>query len=43
MRSPESFDAFYVSTRDRLLHETYALTGDIAASRTDRARHHSAA
>lgn len=34
MRSPESFDAFYVSTRDRLLHETYALTGDIAASRT---------
>lgn len=34
MRSPESFDAFYASSRDRLLHETYALTGDIAASRT---------
>jgi DNA-directed RNA polymerase specialized sigma24 family protein len=34
MRSPESFDAFYVSTRDRLLHETYALTGDVPAART---------
>ena len=34
MRSPESFDAFYASTRDRLLHETYALTGDLAAART---------
>jgi DNA-directed RNA polymerase specialized sigma24 family protein len=34
MRSPETFDAFYASNRDRLLHEAYALTGDIAASRT---------
>lgn len=34
MRSPESFDAFYASSRDRLLHETYALTGDLAAART---------
>ena len=33
MRSPESFDAFYAETRDRLLHESYALTGDLAASR----------
>ncbi|MCD6640691.1 MAG: hypothetical protein LT071_12350 [Nocardioides sp.] len=34
MRSPESFDAFYASSRDHLLHETYALTGDLAAART---------
>ena len=34
MRNPESFDAFYASTRDRLLHETFALTGDLAAART---------
>ncbi|WP_114327787.1 hypothetical protein [Nocardioides currus] len=34
MRSPEAFDAFYAETRDRLLLETYALTGDIPASRT---------
>lgn len=33
MRSPETFDAFYASSRDRLLHETYAMTGDAAASR----------
>lgn len=33
MRSPEAFDAFYAATRDRLLHETYALTGDVPASR----------
>lgn len=33
MRSPESFDAFYASSRDRLLHEAYALTGDVGASR----------
>ncbi|QBX56212.1 hypothetical protein EXE58_12520 [Nocardioides seonyuensis] len=32
-KSPESFDAFYASTRARLLHESFALTGDIAASR----------
>lgn len=34
MRSPETFDAFYAETRDRLLHEAYALTGDLAASRS---------
>lgn len=34
MRNPDSFDAFYASTRDRLLHETYALTGDLAAARS---------
>ncbi len=34
MRSPETFDAFYAETRDRLLHEAYALTGDVSASRT---------
>jgi DNA-directed RNA polymerase specialized sigma24 family protein len=34
MRSPEAFDAFYAATRDRLLLETYALTGDLPASRT---------
>ena len=34
MRSPETFDAFYAETRDRLLLETYALTGDLPASRT---------
>ena len=33
MKSPESFDAFYVASRDRLLHEAYALTGDASASR----------
>ncbi|MCW2834329.1 MAG: hypothetical protein JWN68_2282 [Nocardioides sp.] len=33
MRSPETFDAFYAETRDRLLHEAYALTGDLSASR----------
>jgi DNA-directed RNA polymerase specialized sigma24 family protein len=33
MRSPETFDAFYAETRDRLLREAYALTGDLAASR----------
>lgn len=33
MNSPETFDAFYAETRDRLLHEAYALTGDLAASR----------
>ncbi len=34
MRNPEAFDAFYAETRDRLLLETYALTGDLPASRT---------
>lgn len=34
MRSPEAFDAFYAETRDRLLLETYALTGDLPAART---------
>ncbi|PVG84746.1 hypothetical protein DDE18_03875 [Nocardioides gansuensis] len=34
MRSPDEFDAFYVSTRDQLLLETFALTGDLPASRT---------
>jgi DNA-directed RNA polymerase specialized sigma24 family protein len=33
MRSPETFDAYYVETRNRLLHEAYALTGDAPASR----------
>ncbi len=33
MRSPESFDAYYVETRARLLHEAYALTGDAPAAR----------
>lgn len=34
MRSPEAFDAVYADTRDRLLLETYALTGDLPAART---------
>jgi DNA-directed RNA polymerase specialized sigma24 family protein len=34
MRSPEAFDAFYAGTRERLLLETYALTGDLPAART---------
>ncbi|MCF6378807.1 hypothetical protein L2K70_14425 [Nocardioides KLBMP 9356] len=33
MRSPETFDAYYVETRSRLLHEAYALTGDAPAAR----------
>jgi DNA-directed RNA polymerase specialized sigma24 family protein len=33
MRNPESFDAYYVGTRARFLHEAYALTGDAPASR----------
>ncbi|WP_139978086.1 hypothetical protein [Nocardioides litoris] len=33
MRDPEDFDAFYVDARERLLAQTYALTGDLAASR----------
>lgn len=34
MSTPATFDAFYVATRDRMLAETYALTGDLTASRT---------
>jgi DNA-directed RNA polymerase specialized sigma24 family protein len=33
MRSPETFDAYYVETRTRLLQEAYALTGDAPAAR----------
>lgn len=33
MRDPDQFDAFYRDTRERLLLQTYALTGDLAASR----------
>ncbi|RYB93202.1 hypothetical protein EUA93_01840 [Nocardioides oleivorans] len=33
MRSPETFDAYYVENRTRLLHEAYALTGDAPAAR----------
>ncbi len=34
MRNPDAFDAFYQDARDRLLLQTYALTGDLTASRT---------
>ncbi|WP_248583032.1 sigma-70 family RNA polymerase sigma factor [Nocardioides sp. InS609-2] len=33
MRDPEEFDAFYKNVRDRVLLETYALTGDLPVSR----------
>jgi DNA-directed RNA polymerase specialized sigma24 family protein len=33
MRDPDLFDAFYKDARERLLLQTYALTGDLAASR----------
>ncbi|WP_340537382.1 hypothetical protein [Nocardioides sp. GXZ039] len=33
MKQPDEFDAFYVDARERLLVQTYALTGDLAASR----------
>ncbi|MCW2796215.1 hypothetical protein, partial [Nocardioides sp.] len=33
MRDPNEFDAFYLDARERLLLQTYALTGDLAASR----------
>ncbi len=33
MRQPEEFDAFYKDARDRLLAQTYALTGDLGAAR----------
>lgn len=34
MTSTEEFDHFYVASRDRLLLEAYALTGDLPAART---------
>src|SRR5690606_11495721 len=34
MDSPEEFDSLYKEVRDRLLVEAYALTGDLAVSRT---------
>ena len=33
MRDPEKFDVFYQDARERLLAQTFALTGDLAASR----------
>lgn len=33
MRDPDEFDAFYKDARERLLLQTYALTGDLSASR----------
>ncbi|GAB2755265.1 hypothetical protein GCM10027020_04360 [Nocardioides salsibiostraticola] len=33
MRDPEDFDAFYIDARERLLLQTYALTGDLPAAR----------
>ncbi|GAA5147936.1 hypothetical protein GCM10023340_21100 [Nocardioides marinquilinus] len=33
MKQPDEFDAFYKESRDRLLAQTYALTGDLVASR----------
>ncbi|MCW2816327.1 MAG: polymerase sigma factor, partial [Nocardioides sp.] len=33
MRQPDDFDAFYKDARERLLAQTYALTGDLGASR----------
>jgi len=34
MRNPDDFDEFYKNSRDRLLLQTYALTGDLRASRS---------
>ena len=34
MRSPDEFDAFYRDARQRLLLQTYALTGDLPAARS---------
>ncbi|MCD4535771.1 hypothetical protein LRP67_16905 [Nocardioides sp. cx-169] len=34
MRDPDAFDAFYRETGERLLLQTYALTGDLTAART---------
>ncbi len=33
MRDPDAFDAFYKDARERLLAQTFALTGDLGASR----------
>lgn len=33
MRDPDAFDEFYKETREQLLLQTYALTGDLSASR----------
>ncbi|GAB2886055.1 hypothetical protein [Nocardioides pacificus] len=33
MRHPDDFDAFYTDARERLLLQTYSLTGDLPASR----------
>jgi DNA-directed RNA polymerase specialized sigma24 family protein len=38
MRDPDLFDSFYKDARERLLLQTYALTGDLAAARA--AVHH---
>ena len=38
MIAPDEFDAFYKDARDRLLLQTYALTGDLPASRSARPR-----
>lgn len=46
MPTAEEFDEFYVTTRRRLVHQTFALTGDLGASRSAvrdayvAARHH---
>ncbi|RNM17172.1 hypothetical protein [Nocardioides pocheonensis] len=46
MPTAEEFDEFYVTTRRRLVHQTFAVTGDLGASRTAvrdayvAARHH---
>jgi len=46
MPTAEEFDEFYVNTRRRLVHQTFAVTGDLGASRTAvrdayvAARHH---
>jgi len=34
MRDPEQFDAFYKDARERLLAQTFALTGDLTAARS---------
>src|SRR6478735_3638857 len=34
MRDPEQFDAFYKDARERLLVQTFALTGDLSAARS---------
>jgi len=34
MRNPDEFDDFYKTSRDRLLLQTFALTGDLRASRS---------